>query len=253
MKYSREQGAAVILNWHARAIQVLALIVGMLVLAGLIAHALRFGFELTSRQTFGFIQLFDLNEESNVPTWFSSILLVSCAVMLALIAHAKRSAGDRWVRCWFGLSAIFWFMSMDETATIHERTIRPLHDLFDLGPVLTNAWVLIAWPLLIVFLMLYARFLLELPRRTRWLFCFSGLIYVAGVTGVELLSGLMKYNYGSGDLRFALMTTFEECLEMLGLLAFIFALTDYAGRQQIVWRLTFTTKEQENEISSEQI
>ena len=253
MRNSRVQGSTVSLNWHQRTLQVLALIIGALIMASLVAHALRFGFGLTSRQSFGFIRLFDLNQEANVPTWFSSIMLASCAVLLALIALAKRATGDQWLRHWSALSAIFLLMSLDEIASIHEMTIRPLHNLFELGPVLTNAWVLIALPLLIVFLLLYARFLLNLPRRARWLFLLSGVIYISGVVGIEVLSGLMKYHYGTADLRFALMTTFEESLEMLGIMAFVYALTDYMGREQIIWRMTFTTREQKHGIRSEQV
>ena len=126
-----------------------------------------------------------------MPTWFSSIMLASCAVLLALIVLAKRATGDQWLRHWSALSAIFLLMSLDEIASIHERTIRPLHNLFELHPVFTNAWVLIALPLLIVLSLLYARFLLNLPRRARWLFLLSGVIYIGGVVGLEVCSGLM--------------------------------------------------------------
>jgi len=222
---------------------VLALIIGTLIMASLVAQALRFGFDLTSKQTFGLIRLFDLNNEANVPTWFSSIMLASSAVLLALIALAKRVSGDQWLRHWSVLSAIFMLMSLDEIASIHEGTTGALHNVVELSPILTNAWVLIALPILIVLSLMYARFLLNLPRRARWLFLLSGLIYISGVVGIEVLSGLMKYNYGTADIRFALMTTFEESLEMLGIMTFIYALTDYMGREQIIWRVTFTTRE----------
>ena len=81
----------------------------------------------------------------------------------------------------------------------------------------------------------------------------SGVIYVVAVVGIEVLSGLMKYEYGTADLRFALMTTFEESLEMLGIMAFVYALTDYMGREQIIWRMTFTTREPKHGIRSEQV
>jgi len=213
-------------------------------MADMIAHAMRFGFGFTSKSSLSFIRLFDLNEEANIPTWFSSIMLVSCSAMIALIGLAKRAIGDRWMRHWLALSVIFLLMSLDEIASIHERTSRLLHIIFELSPILTNAWVLLALPLLTLLLFLYARFLLYLPRRTLWLFLLSGAIYIGGVMGVEMFSGLMKYNYGTADLRFALMTTLEEFLEMLGVIAFFYALTDYAGREQIVWKLTFATREQ---------
>lgn len=240
-----DRSVTVVLNWNSRAFRVLALVFAGFIVAGALTLALRFALDITSRQSFGFIRLFDLNEEMNAPTWFSSVLLLVCAAMLALITFTKRAIGDRWVRYWFTLSLIFVFMSMDETATIHERTMRPLHSVLELSPLFTNAWVLIAWPLLIVFLLLYLRFLLNLPRRTALLFCLSGLIYVTGVTGVELISGVMKFHHGTDDLRFALVAFVEESLEMLGLLTFIYSLADYAGREGIVWQLTFASRQPE--------
>ena len=251
MRHSRVQSSVCNLNWHRRIFQMLALIICALVIASLVGHFLRFGLDLTSSQSFGFIVLFDLNGEANVPTWFSSIMLATCAVMLALIAIAKQATADRWFRHWLALSVIFLLMSLDEIASIHERSMRPMHNLFELGPIFTNAWVLIAMPLLVVFLLLYARFLFSLPRRTGWLFVLSGVIYIGGVVGIEMISGLMKYNYGLEDLRFALVTTIEESLEMLGITAFLYALTDYAGRERFLWGLSFSTTEQTHGIGPE--
>lgn len=241
------------LYWRERVVLVLLLIVVMLILAGLIANTLRFGFGLTSGQTLGFIKLFDLNHEQNLPTWFSSMLLASCALLLALIAFAKRMVGDLWFRYWFGLSGIFVLLSLDEVASIHERFSHQIHNIFELSPVFTNAWVLVAWPLLGLFLLLYIKFIWNLPRRSRWLFVLSGAVFVGGASGIEVLSGLTKYNYGTADLRFALMTTLEEALEMLGIVAFIYALIDYAGREQLTLRLTFIPAYLDAEVTNYRI
>ncbi|MEJ2286863.1 MAG: hypothetical protein P8X85_25110 [Desulfobacterales bacterium] len=67
-----------------RLLKLLLPIIGFLVAASLIAVMLRFGFDLTSRETFGFINLFDLNAEANIPTWFASVELGAAAALLAI-------------------------------------------------------------------------------------------------------------------------------------------------------------------------
>ena len=216
-------------------LRVLLVIISVLVVAGLIAHLLRFGFGLTS--AFGFIRLFDLNQEANVPTWFSSVLLAMCALLLALIAVAKRTSSDRWFLHWAALGVIFALMSLDEIASVHERFMEPLKSAFELGGLLTNAWVLLAFVFLPVLLLIYFRFLLMLPRRSLGLFLLSAAVYLGGVVGVEMFSGAMKSTYGFDSLNFALMTTLEEALEMIGLALFIHALLDYMANSGDEWRL----------------
>jgi len=38
----------------------------------------------------GLVSLFDLDSETNIPTWYSSSALLMCGVVLALIAAVKR-------------------------------------------------------------------------------------------------------------------------------------------------------------------
>lgn len=219
----------------ARIFRGLLAIIAVLALAGLLVHLLRFRYGLTNPQTFGFIDLFDMDRESSVPTWFSSGLLAACAALLALIAIAKRSRSDPWFWHWAGLGLIFMLLSLDEIAKIHEGLGRILDKNFVLDGLLTHGWVLIAIPLLLVLLFLYISFLRALPPRSAWLFLLSAAVYLCGVVGVEAYSGLIAYIHGSLDVRFALLTSLEETLEMLGLAFFIYSLTDYATRQGFSW------------------
>jgi hypothetical protein len=41
------------------------------------------------------MRLFDVNSERNVPSWFSSMLLMGCALAAALLGVLVRRAGDR--------------------------------------------------------------------------------------------------------------------------------------------------------------
>ena len=211
-------------------------IIALLVSMSLVAHVLRFGYGLELASSF--VTFFDLNQESNLPTWFSVMLMVTCAIHLALIAAMKVATSDHWSLHWTVLAILFLLMSMDEFIQIHERFIKPLRDAFGLSGLMTNAWVLLAFPFLAVMVVFYFRFLLALPSRTARLFVIAGIVYVSGVAGVEMFSGLMKSELGIDSLGFTISTTIEETLEMSGMALFIYALEDYITRQRLQWQLS---------------
>jgi len=211
-------------------------IIAFLVSMSLIAHVLRFGYGLESASSF--VTFFDLNQESNLPTWFSVMLMVACAIHLALIAAMKVATSDHWSLHWSVLAILFLLMSMDEFIQIHERFIKPLRDAFGLSGLMTNAWVLVAFLFLAVMAVFYFRFLRALPSRTARLFVIAGTVYVSGVAGVEMFSGLMKSELGIDSLGFTISTTIEETLEMSGMALFIYALEDYITRQRLQWQLS---------------
>ena len=69
-----------------------------------------------------FVRHFDLNAESNLFAWYSSLLL-TLASITALLNFVLDSFGGRqtWRRYgWLWFSAVMLFLSMDEIATIHE-------------------------------------------------------------------------------------------------------------------------------------
>lgn len=75
---------------------------------------------------FGFVPLFDLNGEANIPAWFSAMGLLTASLLLALIASATRTTAGRYVRHWWGLALVFAYVSLDEAASIHELSGEPL-------------------------------------------------------------------------------------------------------------------------------
>src|SRR5215208_5096619 len=83
---------------------------------------------IISKHYFGYSRmiLFDLDKEANVPTLYSSVTILFCAGLLALIAGARKKGGKRDYLYWAGLAVIFLFLSVDETAGLHERLIKPL-------------------------------------------------------------------------------------------------------------------------------
>jgi hypothetical protein len=208
-----------------RIVGVLLLGICLLVLAGVALNVLKYTFDYRLPPRLD--RLFDLDKETNISTWFSSMLLFSNAILLGLIATAMTTSRDRWRRHWVALAIVFVMLSLDEVAAIHEMTTRLLRNALDLSGLFYFAWVVPALILLLVFAMLFLRFLLALPRRTCWLFVLAGTVYISGAVGAEMIGRAYLSGGGSRNLVYSLIASSEEVLEMIGQVAFFCALADY--------------------------
>jgi hypothetical protein len=120
----------------------------------------------------GVVEHLSLSYEANVPTWFSSSLLLGCAIAAGLVAHQSTA----WRRHWWGMAIAFGYVSMDEAAEIHEH----LGGLFGTHGILYFDWVIVAVAALAVLAAIYLRFMIALPRRTRIGLIIAGIIYIGG-------------------------------------------------------------------------
>jgi hypothetical protein len=186
----------------------------------------------------GFKRLLDLNTERNLPTWFSSTILLTAAVLLGGIA-ADRTRRHR--AAWRFLAIVFVGLSLDETASIHEMTNAPLRALLHAGPALYFPWLLGGLLLAIVVLMVEWGLLRALPRRTSAAFVIAGGIYVAGAAGFEAIAAPLYARHVHPVLQAALVTT-EESLEMIGVALFIVALARFWAIQRITVTFGFDTR-----------
>lgn len=162
-------------------------------------------------------QLFDVDEEDAVPTWYSSSALLLTAGLLFLISRRKRADRDRWVRYWYGLTLAFVALSLDEVAGLHET----------LNSQVDYSWAIPGGIGAAVFGLTYLRFLWHLPTRTRWLFVLSGWVFLGGAVGVEMSTDWYKDEDLLNTLAYNLWNTVEEGMEMGGVVLFIHALLDY--------------------------
>ena len=82
-------------------------------------------------------RMFDLNAESNVPTWYSSIQWFVVFAVLFGVTERRVSVADR--RSWFLwlLPLVFLAFSADEVVQLHER-VGPTSDVLLLGPSLVG-------------------------------------------------------------------------------------------------------------------
>ena len=173
-----------------------------------------------------FVEEFDLGEEANIPTYFSGLLLLSASILLWIIAYIKRDNSSPFYRHWFGLSLVFAYISVDEVATLHERTEEPLRQLIEPGGIFHYVWVIPAAVGLLLLGIVYARFLWHLQARWKGLFAISAALYVGGALGVEMVGGWYASKF-TKSFTYELISTVEETLEMAGAAFFIYSLLDY--------------------------
>ncbi len=176
-------------------------------------------------------ELFNLGYEVNLPTWYSSMLLLTCSLLLFVIYRAERARGAPYRRHWAGLSIVFLYISLDEAVIIHEMLNGPLREAFGLGGVLYFAWVLPVGLLLLLFFATYLRFLFWLPRRTAKLIFASGAVYATGAMGTELPVSLWYDHFGGDNVIYGLMNAIQETMEIIGASMFCFALVAYLGER----------------------
>jgi len=202
----------------------LLIVFALLLLANVVGIILKFYFDHAN--VYGLVPLFNFDRENNIPTLFSSLLLLASAILLMSIAVIHNRLRNPWLP-WLGLACIFLFLSYDEIASLHEKLIMPVRNAMDVSGIFYFAWVIPYMFILPLLLAVYSRFLIRLPKRFMGLFILSGGIYISGALGLELLGGLHASNFGVDGIQYSVIYTFEELLEMLGVMLFIYSLLSY--------------------------
>lgn len=178
-------------------------------------------------ETTEIVRLVHVAEEGNLTTWFSAMLLLVSSLLLTLNAKANHTQGMPYVKHWIFLSLIFFLMSLDEAARIHELTIEPLRALFNASGIFHYAWVILAIPLLVGFALIYAKFIRDLPGKSRLLFIIAGIVYVSAAMGVDMVVGYFISSDSTPRLLEPLAITVEELFENLAIVLFIYALLNH--------------------------
>lgn len=232
-----------------RVTRILLGVLGLLVAASIGTHVAKYGFGHGGLM--GLVPLFDVVEEANVPTWFSSALLLLAALWLGVIARVQRGRGDPFARHWLILAGVFVLLSLDETAQIHDLLDDRLRDRLQLHGVLHYAWVIPAGVFLAVLGIAYIRFLVSLPRPTLRRFVLAAALYVGGALGMEMVAGAYDDIHGYENAVTGTLATIEESMEMLGVVVFIHALMTHLGYLTGGFHLRIDGPETEGEPASE--
>ncbi|MFN3193531.1 MAG: hypothetical protein ACE361_23665 [Aureliella sp.] len=189
----------------------------------------------------------DIVEEPSLSQWFSSTLhLIVAMLCLGIGLSIGRLMKWRWI----GLSAIFCFASIDEAIMIHEMMDRPTREWLGTSGFLSIAWIIPGTLIALVIATGYASFLAQHPRNIALLFLLSGIIFLSGAILMEIPGGYLYERYGFSSWHYIASYAIEECLEMLGLTLFLYALLQYiAGETQFGEPLSLQLSSAGKEVS----
>jgi hypothetical protein len=182
----------------------------------------------------------NMDRELNLPTLFSSALLLMAALLMQRLGHSNDRIA---ARDWRLLSKIFIFLALDEALQIHEILIIPglRHQVH---PALASTWVIPYTALALVMLWRFRGFLGSIPRATAARLLRSGAVYIGGAIGMEMIG---SFAVRSSLIRlhspwYGAITGLEEALELLGIVllidALLRALLDQRNSIDLILRLS---------------
>jgi hypothetical protein len=189
----------------------------------------------------GLVRAFHFDTEYNVPTVYSATAIFIASIILLVIARAKKHSKESIY--WRGLSLIFLFLSLDEIFKIHEATIpigKSLLGSLKNVAALEYPWFVIYIPVLSIISLFFIKFFFQLPNITKIRFIISGIVFIFGAVGVEMINIRYLVMHDWSDPIYQLLITAEELLEMLGIILFIRALLQYALTNLPAASITYT-------------
>jgi hypothetical protein len=199
----------------------LGIIAVILVVASIVGQAIKYFTPYYSYLDFLIVEFF-LDSEENLPTYFSSFILLFSAVLLAIKAQHVKKLGEKFVFHWGLLSVVFVYLAADEVLQIHEMLTEPVREMFNTSGAFFFAWYIPVIPLLILLGLYYLKFILALPNRYKIGYIVSAFAYLMGVIGIEIVGSTFGHQYGLGNFPYTMIATLEEVIEMGGIISFIY-------------------------------
>lgn len=213
--------------------------IGMLLFTALTGHD----------NLFGFIRLFNTDEEQSIPNFYSALALLCAALLLAIhAAHAKRNDPKRY-RYWVGLSLIFAYISVDEACRIHELLTGVMRQVFGVGAsggILYLSWVVPVGIAILALGLIYLRFFLELPSGLKRLGAVSAAVFVGGALGCELIESKLLSDPDPSTGAYRIVSTVEEFVEMCGVAIWNYALAVNLSRLGVDVQIGFESQDQKH-------
>lgn len=174
------------------------------------------------------MNMLNLDREMNFPTWYSAFMLGFGSILLRIIAIGKNQQSDRYNSDWKLLSLIFTLLAIDEVLSIHEIFIIPeVSNALHLPWFLHSMWVIPGTIFVVWFLKRYWKFSRHLPLKSQQHFILAAGVYIGGALLMEMVGSYVAEAQGQQHLLYALITTAEETMEMLGIIILIYGLLYY--------------------------
>ena len=163
--------------------------------------------------------LFNLDGETNITAWFSSIQLFMIGLIALLTAQNQyyKAPPSKKGLTIFGLG--FMYLSMDEGASIHEKITLEFHNnpLVPYFDGVHGIWIVVYGAIGIVVSIILWRDIWAIFKHYRpesLIFLFGIIIYLAGTAGAETITYFFIDK--TNALVYTLEVILEEFLEMLG-------------------------------------
>lgn len=207
-------------------------VTAVLVLASLVAVLI--GMQTDTELVHRVVKKVDVDLEGNIPTWFSTALLLIASLLAAMIASGESGRGKV---SWAVFSALLALFSLDEAASFHEGANTVLEPL-DLSGIFLFAWVIPGTIAVVALGFLSVSFLRDLPSSTRRGLIRAGVLYVVGALGIEFIEGAIASERGEDNVLYQIVATTQEAIEMVAVILLIYVLLRHGSREEDTDRVT---------------
>ncbi|HUU43624.1 MAG TPA: hypothetical protein VMX57_07585 [Planctomycetota bacterium] len=152
---------------------------------------------------------FDLDAESNVPTWFATVLLfcVSLTAFGVFIVRGRHASHERGLGFWAVFAGVYCFLSADEGGRLHEACMLLTHVHW--------LWIYAAFAAAFFALCLWYFLRVNRDRQVRNLVLGGMILYALGGMGCEAVGFFLSLTPAQVECE----VLAEEALEMLGSIA----------------------------------
>lgn len=210
----------------------LAVTIAVLVVTGAAANWMIYNLFPPEHPIADVLRRLDLGHEPSIPAFYSAVMMLCCAGLLYIVGRSAQRLRQSWLL----LAFVFLFMALDEAVMFHEMVDTGVKMFVPTSGPFYFAWVLPGMAVVVAFGLLFLRLLSSLEHPTRTYFLASGIIFVSGAIGMEMVAGVIFDNAvdeaaALRSLSHVLSQAVEEGLEMIGIAMFFVALLDYAQRK----------------------
>jgi hypothetical protein len=202
-------------------------VLGLIAFALLVAHCGVIVALYFDRPTVkGLVPLFDVERELNIPSYFSTLILLIAASLTVVIHRLEHRLNTAHSMMWAVLAAGFFYMAFDEAFSVHDEYWGPFARKAWSGVhfdgFLAFAWVAIGIPLVAALGLLFLPFLRNLPSQLRRRFIVAAAVFLTGAIAIEMLSANWAATVGT-VVGYKVIAGVEEAFEMAGIIIFIWA------------------------------
>jgi len=166
---------------------------------------------------------------ASLPTYFNTLLILIAFIVLAMISIHLKNVKSVLVYNWLLLTLAFLVLSLDENPEVHKFFVQTISRYGSAGKrlVINYAWGMPYGAMVVLFMFFLFRFISALPKEIAKGFLVSGIIYVGGAIVIGKYGVKALQIRGFHNIRYTMVASIEESLEMIGLTLFIYFLLKY--------------------------